>query len=333
MTMTDGRDGRALVSGQPAPKPWAYASQYDDIDAQAAHFRGFGQHYEQLSAGPFRGYFESYQFGRPLTVHLECANRQLMQSASTPAERFGLSIVAPQSPPCVLNGHRVGAGDIIVYPAGTTIEGSTPEGMKIYCVDMQADRLAEYGLERRDIRVFHDPARTRELHDEILAGIAAFARLGAPDGFAAAAGDFSATLSELVWQLTSGDRLEAVRTRKRGRRQAFAAFLRARDLLIERLANGVTIADVCRDVGVSRRSLECAFRMVTGMGPAHYVRTLQLNRVRRDLQCDADAHQSIGVIAARYGVWHWSRFSQNYRAMFGELPSETRRRAGNGPAG
>lgn len=328
--MTDGHDCRALATGQPARDPWAYASQYDDIDAQAAHFRGFGQHYEQLSAGPFRGNFESYQFGRQLTVHLECANRKLMQSASTPAERFGFSIVSPQSPACMLNGHRVGAGDIIMYPAGTTIEGTTPEGMKIFCVDMEADQLAEYGLEHRQIRVIHEPDRTRELQNEIVSGIAAFTRLGAPDEFGAAAGNFCTTLSELLWQLSSAARLEAVRTRKRGRRHAFVVFHRARDLFIQRLANGAPIAEVCREVGVSRRSLECAFRMVIGMGPAHYVRKLQLNRVRRELQCGVDARRSIGAIAARHGVWHWSRFSQNYRAMFGELPSETRRRAATG---
>jgi AraC family ethanolamine operon transcriptional activator len=325
--MTDGRDHSTLAPGQRARDPWAYASQYDDIDAQAAHFEGFGQHYEQLSAGPFRGYFESYQFGRQLTVHLECANRKLMQCASTPAERFGFSIVAPESPACVLNGHRVGAGDIIVYPAGTTIEGTTPEGMKIFCVDMEADRLAEYGLDAREIRVFHEPDRTGDLQDVIVSGIAAFTRLGAPEEFAAAAGDFCTTLSELVWQLSSADGPEPVRARRRGRREAYAVFHRARDMFIERLACGLTIVDVCREVGVSRRSLECAFRMVIGMGPAHYVRKLQLNRVRRDLLCGADPGSSIGVIAARHGVWHWSRFSQNYRAMFGELPSETRRRA------
>jgi AraC family ethanolamine operon transcriptional activator len=40
---------------------------------------------------------------------------------------------------------------------------------------------------------------------------------------------------------------------------------------------------------------------------------------------------SIGVIAARHGIWHWSRFSLYYRVLFGELPSQTRvRREGGG---
>jgi transcriptional regulator GlxA family with amidase domain len=77
---------------------------------------------------------------------------------------------------------------------------------------------------------------------------------------------------------------------------------------------------------VSRRSLECVFQSIIGIGPVNYIRILQLNLIRRDLLSDASAAASIGVIAARHGVWHWSRFSQYYGMLFGELPSETRRR-------
>ncbi len=324
--MSDGRELAGQAPGAQARDRWAYASQYDDIDAQAAHFRGFGQHYEQLSAGPFRGRFESYQFGRQLTVHLECANRELMQSASTPHDRFGFSLVAPGSPPCVLNGQPVGAGDLILYPAGTTVEGTTPEGMRIFCIDMEAELLVDDGPGTREIRVVRDADRTDDLKDLIVAGIEAFTHLGAPTDFGAAASAYCGSLSELVWRLASTEHSDAPRTRRRGRRQAFAVYHRARELLARAPADGASIVGICRAVGVSRRSLECAFRTVIGMSPAHYVRTLQLNRVRRDLLSAEHADSSIGVIAARHGVWHWSRFSQSYRTMFGELPSQTRRR-------
>ena len=328
--MTTGPEELTPPLGAPSRASWAYASQYDDIDAQAAHFQGFGQHYEQLSAGPFRGQFESYQFGRELTVHLERANRELMQSASTPSDRFGFSFLLPESPPCVLNAHRVADGDIILYPADAMIEGRTPAGMRIFCVDLDAELLNDYGLEQREIRVVHDPERADALRDTIVAGIAAFRQLGEPAAYRAAAGDFCSSLSELVWQLASADGSDAARTRSRGRRQAFVVYRRARDVFIERLALGVSIAQVCREVGVSRRSLECAFRTAVGLSPAHYVRKLQLNQVRRDLLAAADGTASIGGVAARHGLWHWSRFSQSYREMFGELPSATRRRARSG---
>jgi AraC family ethanolamine operon transcriptional activator len=73
----------------------------------------------------------------------------------------------------------------------------------------------------------------------------------------------------------------------------------------------------------ARRAIQNA-PSVIGMGPGNYIRALQLNHIRRDLMCASNAEVSIGVIAARHGIWHWSQFSHYYRLLFGELPSETR---------
>ena len=97
------------------------------------------------------------------------------------------------------------------------------------------------------------------------------------------------------------------------------------------LADGISVVSLCKDLGLSRRSLESVFRSVIGMGPGSYVRTLQLNHIRRDLLSEAFAPLSIGMIAARRGVWHWSRFSHHYRLLFGELPSQTRLRQATRP--
>lgn len=85
------------------------------------------------------------------------------------------------------------------------------------------------------------------------------------------------------------------------------------------------IADLCRYVGVSRRTLQCCFQDALGLKPSQYLRMLRLNAVRRELRALAAAGQpvSIGDVAARWGFWHWSRFTENYRMLFGELPSHT----------
>jgi AraC family ethanolamine operon transcriptional activator len=86
-----------------------------------------------------------------------------------------------------------------------------------------------------------------------------------------------------------------------------------------------SIADLCRHVGVSRRTLQGCFQDAIGQTPLQYLRMLRLNAVRRELRALAAAGQpvSIGDVAARWGFWHWSRFTENYRLLFGELPSHT----------
>jgi AraC family ethanolamine operon transcriptional activator len=76
---------------------------------------------------------------------------------------------------------------------------------------------------------------------------------------------------------------------------------------------------------VSRRTLQYSFQDVLQMSPVAYLRALRLNGVRRDLQAAGDA--PVGDVAARWGFWHLSRFAADYRRLFGERPSDTRRQA------
>lgn len=90
----------------------------------------------------------------------------------------------------------------------------------------------------------------------------------------------------------------------------------------------LNIADICRDYRVSRRSLQYAFEELTGMGAVQFLRHVRLNAVRREIRRLAtDPAESIAGIAARWGFWHLPRFAEYYRGLFGELPSETRRKA------
>jgi AraC family ethanolamine operon transcriptional activator len=100
---------------------------------------------------------------------------------------------------------------------------------------------------------------------------------------------------------------------------------RIREYLFANVHDPPSIADLCRHAGVSRRTLQACFRDAVGLTPSQYLRMLRLNAVHRELRALAAAGQpiSIGDVAAQWGFWHWSRFTENYRQLFGELPSQT----------
>ncbi len=310
------------ISGQPS---WVLRSQFNDIDAQAAHFKGYGQQYQQLGPGPFEGRFCSFDFGADFSIHLEGANRALAQSASTPPRRYAACLLADTSPPCTLNGVTFGQDRVVVCPENKSLEGMTSEGMSIFCMDVSRDLLPDDGRHMRRAGVMRDAARSRHLRELLQSGLAAFMSLESPAGYPAAARSFKSAVADSLWQLNAGVEDAAFSgTRQYSTARALRVFRRARDNIHHSLADGVSIVALCKETGVSRRSLESVFRSVIGMGPGNYIRALQLNHIRRDLMCASNAHVSIGIIAARHGIWHWSRFSHYYRLLFGELPSETR---------
>lgn len=85
------------------------------------------------------------------------------------------------------------------------------------------------------------------------------------------------------------------------------------------------IEALCRQAGVSRRHLQNCFLQSYGLSAVQFLKAIRLNGVRSDLKQNAESRKfvSIGDVAANWGFWHWSRFSAEYRDLFGEMPSET----------
>jgi AraC family ethanolamine operon transcriptional activator len=107
-----------------------------------------------------------------------------------------------------------------------------------------------------------------------------------------------------------------------GRQQLVA---RAKDYIREHLDQTLTVADLCKALNVSRRTLQYSFEEVLDLNPVRYLLALRLNGARRDLKSADPSSASVQDIAASWGFWHLSRFSHYYKGMFGELPSETLR--------
>lgn len=84
----------------------------------------------------------------------------------------------------------------------------------------------------------------------------------------------------------------------------------------------ISISDICSAVGVQERVLQYCFKHTFGITPTAYLRGIRLHGARRDLRVNPE--ERIGDVAARWGIWHPSRFSSDYRVLFGELPSETK---------
>ena len=75
---------------------------------------------------------------------------------------------------------------------------------------------------------------------------------------------------------------------------------------------------------VSRRELEYAFRTVFDQSPRDFLHLLRLNAVRRALRRGAPGDTILRVLLD-HGFTHPGRFAADYRAIFGEQPSETLR--------
>jgi AraC family ethanolamine operon transcriptional activator len=102
--------------------------------------------------------------------------------------------------------------------------------------------------------------------------------------------------------------------------------LRAEAFLRRSLEEPVHIDDVCAVARVSRQTLHASFRAAFGTSPMAYAKSLRLSAARRDLE-RARRGTTVAAVAMRWGFFRLGYFSRDYRAMFGEKPSETLHRA------
>ena len=102
---------------------------------------------------------------------------------------------------------------------------------------------------------------------------------------------------------------------------------RSEDFVWRHAGENVTIAQLSAASGVSERSLRNAFYDVCDVGPKRYLRIRSLHHVRRALSERAAAGASVTDVATHHGFFELGRFAGEYKALFGEAPSETLQKA------
>jgi AraC-like DNA-binding protein len=100
----------------------------------------------------------------------------------------------------------------------------------------------------------------------------------------------------------------------------------AEDLLAARIAEPIYSEDVQQALGVPMRTLHNAFVAVHGMSIHRYLRLRRMHQARVALRTGDGSISLVKIAALSHGFWHLGRFALEYRALFGELPSETMHR-------
>lgn len=101
---------------------------------------------------------------------------------------------------------------------------------------------------------------------------------------------------------------------------------RARDYIHAHAADLPTVADIAQACDVGVRALSRGFEKHFNTSPQQYMIQHRLERVRHEL-VQGGTMSTVTDVAFKWGFLHLGTFAARYRQCFGELPSETLRRA------
>lgn len=147
-------------------------------------------------------------------------------------------------------------------------------------------------------------------------------------GFTDPAASNAAEEEVLAAALQTIESSNATQDRHVGRPQVPRTRVIARTLGVIEAAQGkpLFIDDLCRATEVSERTLRNVFHEYFGVGPMRLLKVRQLLEIRRALLAGDAERDTVARIAARFGIWDFSLFARNYKALYGESPSESLRK-------
>ncbi len=331
----------SAAAGLASPERWQplgtgnarqWRARSDDAHDQAQAQPDWALHYEQLSGGAFSGHVHHIELPG-LRLVREDSNRALHQQGTLDRHSFGLALPLAPAAPALFSGQAVQA-DALMVGRGDALDLVTPPQFSMIAVvvdEALLQPLWQHMYQKPTAAWLNQqrvlPARAaaaqavRHLHLQVMQRLAGPPQQDQPSPSEQTLLQWrDAVLMEWIEALP-----ESVDTAQKpslhSRRQLVR---RALDLMQAHADEPLSILQLCKALGTSRRQLNYAFSDTLGTSPLKYGTALRLARVRRDLRQDGT---TVAQAANRWGFWHLGQLARDYRAQFGELPSQTLKRA------
>jgi AraC-like DNA-binding protein len=314
--------------------PYSRVSTFDDPDQFQAAFRA--GNYELLAASKdrFRAELTRIDFARLALQRSDKKGPSVVLSA-TDARRVPVMFLADAEQQVPLrNGMQLSADELVVHRPGSTNHLQAHSASRLAMMSLSTDDLAaaaialtghEFPTPRHTYLVRPAPdliARLRALH----ASACSLAR-NEPEAWSRPA-TVKALEQELVQAMVACLTDHPSVTAKRDGGSHARVMTRFEDFLAARQLEPVYLAEICKAIGASERTLRTCCQERLGMGPIRYLWLRRMTLARRALLNADPMLKTVTEIATEHGFWELGRFSVEYRALFGEAPSMSLRRPG-----
>jgi len=298
---------------------------FADPDALTAALRDVAVDYLRLAPGGYTATLTAVDLG---PVRLQLASDEAHISRGHVSPDTSLLLFGLQLPdhPTLVNGLTIGARDVVHLGPGSPlfarVQGPVRWSGISFHTDTLLDAVDDDRLPDREAFLVRRDAGGH-------AGLVAFAR----EAGRLATVDSARFGFDPVRRALVEDALRLATLAARDPWQSDGAFRavhrrvrlvsEAEDFLAAHIGEPLYSEDLQAALGVPMRTLHNAFVAVHGLSVHRYLRLRRLHLARAALRASSGSPAQVKIAALTHGFWHLGRFAQDYRALFGELPSET----------
>ena len=304
----------------PNPK----SNTVEDVDAMAATMAdGLKSEYVQLERGPFAARWDVCRLS---TMVVQFGREQIAvaRRMRTPDDRWAFLVPLAVPGSARWNGCVISGGEVVVCAPRSEGYAFDPGGMHFAVISVSPVTAA--GLANASIPIARaadscvlrpDPSDVSALQQELLALEAVMTAPGPLEGLHAPSR--AHRLANRLLKCLGGRSPQSVP----GGRGRSLIVQRAEEFFRRHVGEPVSIAQLSAIAEVSERSLRNAFYRVYSTSPKRYLRLWQLHQVRRALRAADGPEATVTDVATFHGFYELGRFAGEYKALFGEVPSQT----------
>lgn len=293
-------------------------STIEDVDAMAAAVAdGLTAEYVQLEPTPFTGQWTVIGV-RNVVVQIGREDVAVVRRLCVPRKRWAVIVPILVAASARWNASSIRPQDVLICEPGAECFAFDPAGTRFAILTFQTGTSAA----RRFSRLAHacGPSGVATLRD---------------DDACALGGELLSMSTRLHAQGTDVGRLtreclaRAVPcgTQIEGSVGRSEIVRRVGEFCRHHLGEPLSIAQLSSVAGVSERSLRNAFYDVFTTSPKRYLKLWQLHQVRRALRAVTGEDGTVTDVATLHGFYELGRFAGEYKALFGEAPSQTLHKA------
>lgn len=296
---------------------------FHDAQLQAIQLEGWNQDYVQLTTGKFLGELTQLQ-GSYIRIFVERMQQSVYQTGLLQEGVLAIGVPLDYSENGVFCGSVCGPDDIYVFSGKQGFEFKTPKQHTMLGIVLQTQALLEMGQDSKLMgfaQSFANP--TLQLQEGSLLAVRDYLwsllRVASHQPEMLSSRAIASAVLDFLLEHIQMTQYDANKISTLKENNHWSMVQKACQIVKVNPEKMPSVAQLCLDLGVSRRTLQTGFNEVMGLSPLSYVKAVRLNNVRSQLL----QQQTVTDAATQFGFWHFGHFARDYQKMFGEKPSQT----------
>ena len=289
--------------------------------------KGSDLEHVQLSTGRFRGLLLRSEY-RGMQLDYGRYNLPLHARGTMPKQQLTLGFALNSDAHAMLNGEAIDESTLVWFSEGSELDYRMAPQSEWLAIQVNRTDIERFGVEPPNVHTRCIPVAQHhrwQLGQHL--NLAVQALLEIDSAKAALVADVDAYIGQLyagmlddfcaILQGVQPQRIPNSLERQTRLAREAVGYIDAN------IDSTLQIGLMCTELGTTFKSLERSFLRLYGVTPKRYVDLARLAKARRNLIASRGSECTIADVATGCGIHHLGRFAQRYKALYGELPSET----------